>query len=540
MTTAKSFKLSKVDVIFADGSKSDIRDLVGEFNWFESIDSPFIRCDFAILDSIQFDDNLLGSELIDITFESYAGTASDTSKTYNKRTKKEVIKHQLQIYKIGSVVKQERVKMYILHTASPEIYKNESERAFGQFGPASGRADIVERMLLKNLDAKKKKLFIEGYSKMNVLSPSWRPVDLISYISDKVVRTDASNKKKRSMQKGGNAQSGFLFFENRLGWNFLSMDYLCEQDPAITYIYAQSNVNDNSAAANAYTIENIKFPDRANQLEKLRLGVYKSVTHGISMSQSTDSHTTQPGASSSLQFDNYFRTLGDDYEPPATDELNSLSASQLQKLYNKEEKQENRFFTAGLDKSWSWEPQKTGKKGKRTDKQIEVDEKLGKPSGTVTGPHVSNIFSVFQKASTIHKGFPYEPDRAEAITKLHPTRTKFKILPTNINQTASAPNGGADQAPVNVIQAAAYSAARWSLLNTHTLTITVPGNTALYAGAIIKVKLPSSQQKGSKKVKRDEMYSGNYLIKGLRHLWKKDGITTELFLCRDSLPVSDK
>ena len=537
MTTAKSFKLSKVDVILADGSKTDIRDLVGEFNWFESIDSPFIRCDFAILDSIQFDDNLMGSELIDITFESYAGQASKDSKTASRRTKKEVIKHQLQIYKIGSVVKQERVKMYILHTASPEIYKNESERAFGQFGPASGRGDIVERMLLKNLDAKKKKLFIEGYSKMNVLSPSWRPVDLISYISDKVVRTGASTNKKRSQQKGGNSQSGFLFYENRLGWNFLSMDYLCEQKPVVTYTYAQSNVNDNSASNNAYTIENIKFPDRTNQLEKLRLGVYKSITHGISMTQSTDSHTTQPGGSSSLQFDNYFRTLGD-YEPSSSGELNSLSSDQLQRLYEKEEKQENRFFTAGGDKSWSWNKAKTGKKGKRTDKQIEVDEKLGKPAGTVTGPHVSNIFSVFEKASTIHKGFPYNPDRAKAITELHPTRTKFKILPTNLNQTAEAPNGGADQAPVNVIQAAAYSSARWSLLNTHTLTITVPGNTALYAGAMIKVKLPSSNQKGSKKVQRDEMYSGNYLVKGLRHLWKKDGITTELFLCRDSLPVT--
>ena len=69
MSSAKSYKLSKIDVFIGD-KKVDIRELVSEFNWFESIDSSFIRCDFVILDTVQFDDNLLGSEIIHITFES--------------------------------------------------------------------------------------------------------------------------------------------------------------------------------------------------------------------------------------------------------------------------------------------------------------------------------------------------------------------------------------------------------------------------------------------------------------------------------------
>ena len=132
MSSAKSYKLSKINVRIGD-QKVDIRELVSEFNWFESIDSAFIRCDFAILDTVQFDDNLLGSELIDITFES---TIENKSR----------IQHVLQIYKIGSIVKQERAKMYILHCASPEIYENEANRAFGQFGPVSGKTDIVKSM----------------------------------------------------------------------------------------------------------------------------------------------------------------------------------------------------------------------------------------------------------------------------------------------------------------------------------------------------------------------------------------------------------
>ena len=164
--------------------KLDIIDMVGEFNWMESIDSPFIRCDIAILDSVNFDDNLRGSEEIQIQFETSAAGRVNQGKF-------KTIKHTLRVYQIGSVVKQERTKMYILHCASPEIYANESNRAFGAFGPMAGRTDIVERMLMKKLDIPSKKVNIEPYSNANCVSPNWRPVDLISYISDKVARKES-------------------------------------------------------------------------------------------------------------------------------------------------------------------------------------------------------------------------------------------------------------------------------------------------------------------------------------------------------------
>ena len=252
MSSAKSYKLSKIDVLIGD-KKVDIRELVSEFNWFESIDSSFIRCDFAILDTVQFDDNLLGSEIVHLTFES----------TTEKKSR---IVHTLQIYKIGSIVKQERAKMYILHCASPEIYENEANRAFGQFGPVSGKTDIVKRMIKDHLNSPKK-THIESHTNINVLSPNWRPVDLISYMSDKVSRTKAG-----SRQGGkGKKQSGFLFWENKDGWNFKSMDGLCEQDSVAKYTYAQANVGQYNPGTNFYQIEQVIYPERANQLDKLSL-----------------------------------------------------------------------------------------------------------------------------------------------------------------------------------------------------------------------------------------------------------------------------
>ena len=42
MSSAKSYKLSKIDVLIGD-KKVDIRELVSEFNWFESIDLSLIH-----------------------------------------------------------------------------------------------------------------------------------------------------------------------------------------------------------------------------------------------------------------------------------------------------------------------------------------------------------------------------------------------------------------------------------------------------------------------------------------------------------------
>tara|TARA_B100001989_G_scaffold96409_2_gene67178 strand:- start:1781 stop:3334 length:1554 start_codon:yes stop_codon:yes gene_type:complete len=515
MSSAKSYKLSKIDVLIGD-KKVDIRELVSEFNWFESIDSSFIRCDFTILDTVQFDDNLLGSEIVHITFES----------TTEKKSR---IQHTLQIYKIGSIVKQERAKLYILHCSSPEIYENEANRAFGQFGPVSGKTDIVKRMVKDHLNSSKK-THIEAHTNINVLSPNWRPVDLISYMSDKVSRTKAG-----SRQSGkGKKQSGFLFYENRDGWNFKSMDLLCEQESIAKYTYAQANVGQYNPGTNFYQIEQVIYPERANQLDKLRQGVYKQCTYGIVMAQLTDSYMPNAGATSSTTFDEWVK-LNKPYT--ANDgSAGSLSNEQLQELYNSSG--DSTFNNAGNDTSFTWKPKSQGSKDNLTEKQLANKDKTGKPSGTISGPMVSNLKQTFAKASKLHDGLPYREEHLDFYTDLYPTRTKFKILPGFNNQTANAPKGGADDADESVLTAATYSAARWSLLNTHTLTIRVPGNTKLYAGCVVTVNLPSSKQESKKNVARDQTYSGKYLVKGLRHTYKKQGITTELYLCRGSLPVT--
>ena len=55
------------------------------------------------------------------------------------------------------------------------------------------------------------------------------------------------------------------------------------------------------------------------------------------------------------------------------------------------------------------------------------------------------------------------------------------------------------------------------------------------------VRIPSCKVKNTGKFvcgECNKKFSGKYLVSGLKHIYKKDGVTTELFLCRDSLPVN--
>jgi hypothetical protein len=82
-----------------------------------------------------------------------------------------------------------------------------------------------------------------------------------------------------------------------------------------------------------------------------------------------------------------------------------------------------------------------------------------------------------------------------------------------------------------------YASSRYNLLKSVQLTIVVPGNPALTVGQILKVSIPASRQTSGEKgkVQEDKKYSGKYLIAGLVHTYKREGLTTELRLMRDSV-----
>ena len=235
----------------------DLTGLCSAFNIMSSIDSPTMRMEIAIYDTIDLSSKLQGNEYVKLTMKTDSSGEEEL----------EIIQ---KVYKIGSVTKAERAQTYIIYTTSPSTALNETNRVFKSFEdqPGSTTVEDVEKGYLKETTHN---MWEKSAGNYNFISTSWRPYDVISYLADKIVGSESK-------------RPGYMYWQTRKGMNFATMDYLCsEKNPTQKapkiFTYVQSNLTDN--ANNFYNIETVNYPDRANHLERMRKGLYSNVVIGI-------------------------------------------------------------------------------------------------------------------------------------------------------------------------------------------------------------------------------------------------------------------
>tara|TARA_B100000035_G_scaffold295850_1_gene287314 strand:- start:257 stop:1633 length:1377 start_codon:yes stop_codon:yes gene_type:complete len=427
---------------FSGDTAFDLRGLVSAFNYYESVDSPTTRMEIVVYDTVDMINNLNGNEFVRLVMTT--DTDPDVELSITQK-----------VFKIGEVTKSERAVTYILYTTSPGMQYNESNKVFQSFMDKPGHEIVrsIEKKYLKK--AVKKDRWEDARGNFNFISPSWRPYDVIAYVQDKIV--------------GGTSGSpGYLYFETYRGSNFVTMDYLCSASnktfsKPVTYTYEQANVGTSEAGSqNAFKIENLNYPDRANHLEKFRTGAYSNVIIGISMSSMTSGFLPSDGATSE------------------------------------------------------------GKKD-------------SSPAGSINPPVAMGAKTVWGLSKHLNRGFPFFKVDSEYFSDKNPSRVKIRALPSMKNAQGTAnPDGNAANMSFDTVKSAAYSQSRWQLLNAIKLDITVPGNVALCAGDVVNVRIPASGS-ASGRVELDEMYSGKYLILGVKHSYHPTGVTTKLNLSKDSI-----
>ena len=249
----------------------DLTGLCSAFNIMSSIDSPTMRMEIAIYDTIDLSSKLQGNEYVKLTMQTDSSGEEEL----------EIIQ---KVYKIGSVTKAERAQTYIIYTTSPSTALNETNRVFKSFEdqPGSTTVEDVEKGYLKETTHN---MWEPSAGNYNFISTSWRPYDVISYLADKIVGSESK-------------RPGYMYCQTRKGMNFATMDYLCsEKNPTQKapkiFTYVQSNLTDN--ANNFYNIETVNYPDRANHLERMRKGLYSNVVIGILLPALTEGNLPTNG-----------------------------------------------------------------------------------------------------------------------------------------------------------------------------------------------------------------------------------------------------
>ena len=103
-----------------------------------------------------------------------------------------------------------------------DAIRNASLKISKRFGKGGGEYthEIVTRLVADEMKSAKKVQIDESSTKLSFVSPYWDPYTIISWLSWRSIFKDGSGMKS----------AGYLFYEDREGYHFKSMDNLVDQD----------------------------------------------------------------------------------------------------------------------------------------------------------------------------------------------------------------------------------------------------------------------------------------------------------------------
>jgi hypothetical protein len=282
----KSAKISSVK-----GDKTlDITDLVYRFDYFENISMPTVSAKLTLVDAGA---NLIASLPIQGFEEVELSLEASDEETYN---------YKMRVYKIDSRFSGDRFQTYSLGLISEEALLNEGVRVAKTL---KDKPDKIVKDLLQKYLKTQKQIIADPAVYNIVFNPGKKsPFGIIDSIKLKSVPTGGNvdpktSKNKNKFDTGGNktdvtssvppvsnadytktkGTSGYMFFENRNGYVFKSIDSLCSTNKynasAPVAVYTQEN-NDIGGPPTRKILD-IDFVEEIDIMTKLRLGAFSSL-----------------------------------------------------------------------------------------------------------------------------------------------------------------------------------------------------------------------------------------------------------------------
>ena len=275
-------------------------DMILGFIHRESLVSPFMSGVLAISDSADFlngldmDGNqspIEGGEIVKITVKTPV-SQSEEGETY-----------EYKIWKIGNRISINKKQAYALELVSEEALLNETTRVLGRIPSGGQNAEEIPEKSISDIvyDLVKTKIGLESSKplfreptkfKQVIIGARRRPFDIISSLSDKAVSTkgktgnttnsssDASETKETI--KG---TAGFFFWETKRGYNFFSVDALCDEPDGIfaapdlkseIHTGYQEKIANAEGVDTRSVISKITFTSEIDTMSALRKGKYSS------------------------------------------------------------------------------------------------------------------------------------------------------------------------------------------------------------------------------------------------------------------------
>ena len=272
---------------------TNLEDFVMACTVQEGIDSSAIQAEIVLQDSAGLINTLTGSEEWVIRIDTVHGQAV----------------YSMFAYAIESRARSGNTESYIVKCVSFEFLRNEATNLFGAssniFDKDASAEDIVKDILKTFIGTEKKKFIENSANRHNFIATNWRAFDTIYWICQRSVREGSS----------GNAQNGFLFWENLMGYHFKSIDKMIEDVNSQTdkdtnvssgtaklYGYSYEPKRTDDGGTDDLKIEGIVFPNERNYLVGLRNGAWAGHSVGLDPTVVPNSKVSVENRTSDVQY----------------------------------------------------------------------------------------------------------------------------------------------------------------------------------------------------------------------------------------------
>ena len=230
----------------------DVSAIFEELNIFDSILMPCMSGNILIKDAIGLSKKLLfdGSEFIDIDISKDAERqGTNLSKTFRifKQTNRTSI--------------NQSSELYILHFVSEEMIYSEQQKISQAY--TGEYSTIAASVLVDYLKVPQSKIGLVENTKgiQNAVVPLLSPIDTMNWLT------------KRSVSE--NNLADFLFFENNIGFNFVSLTKLFQVKQLFTINFTPKNLSDN-INEEFLGVRDYNFTTSFDVLENTRNGFYSN------------------------------------------------------------------------------------------------------------------------------------------------------------------------------------------------------------------------------------------------------------------------
>lgn len=269
LSVAGDVNIEQIEIVTSRGFIQDIKPQVVAIELFEDIFSTFITGKIYVRDSQEFTNllPLIGEEYVRL---SVITPTLDPIHAY---------KGEFFIYKMDDRVRMaERDLAFVLHFISKEAILDMNKKISKAYG---GKVSDIIKVLIENeygLQSKKTPNIEETKNETKFVSNWWRPTQCIQFAVETAVNKNNS--------------PSYVFFENKYGLNFVSLETLYTEPPIKqTFIWDQYTREISSASHSAIRdinkdyqrIIELETPQSFNYFTRLSSGMYGSelVTYDI-------------------------------------------------------------------------------------------------------------------------------------------------------------------------------------------------------------------------------------------------------------------